>query len=112
MHGPGGGGSFATVVGNLTDAGPLASSILHTGNFDYMLMTMVKKLRSIPAGEFKAKALAILDEIADTGETIVITKRGKPVAQIMPASPEAVVNLRGTIIREVDILSPVLPPWD
>ena len=42
--------------------------------------------RTIPASEFKAKCLALLDEVAETRETIVVTKRGKPVARVEPAS--------------------------
>ena len=40
--------------------------------------------RSIPASEFKAKCLALLDEVAETREAIVVTKRGKPVARVEP----------------------------
>ncbi len=39
-------------------------------------------MRTIPAGQFKAKCLAILDEVNSTGETVLITKRGKPVARV------------------------------
>jgi antitoxin (DNA-binding transcriptional repressor) of toxin-antitoxin stability system len=39
-------------------------------------------MRSIPAGEFKAKCLAILDEVNSTGEPVLVTKRGKPVARV------------------------------
>jgi len=41
-------------------------------------------MRTIPAGEFKAKCLAIMDEVQARGETIVITKRGKPIARVTP----------------------------
>lgn len=41
--------------------------------------------RHIKASEFKAKCLNLLDEVAESGEAIVITKRGKPVAQVSPA---------------------------
>jgi len=41
--------------------------------------------RTIPASEFKAKCLALLDEVAKTKETLVVTKRGKPVAHVVPA---------------------------
>jgi prevent-host-death family protein len=40
--------------------------------------------RTIPASEFKAKCLALLDEVARTKETLVVTKRGKPVAHVVP----------------------------
>ena len=40
--------------------------------------------RTIAASEFKAKCLALLDEVAETKETLVVTKRGKPVVQVVP----------------------------
>ena len=42
-------------------------------------------VRTITASEFKAKCLKIMDEVAETGERVVITKRGKPVAEVLPA---------------------------
>jgi prevent-host-death family protein len=51
-------------------------------------------MRTIPAGEFKAKCLAIMDEVQARGETIVITKRGKPVARLMPPESASVVEPR------------------
>lgn len=41
-------------------------------------------METIQASEFKAKCLALLDEVARTGETIVITKHGEPVAKLVP----------------------------
>ena len=52
-------------------------------------MTMVMKERTIPAGEFKAKCLAILDEVQAYGETVVVTKRGRPVARLVPLEEPA-----------------------
>ena len=40
--------------------------------------------RTITASEFKAKCLKLMDEVADSGEEIVITKNGKPVAKLTP----------------------------
>jgi prevent-host-death family protein len=45
-------------------------------------------MRTIPAGEFKAKCLAILDEVKATGEPVLVTKRGKPVARVVVPVPE------------------------
>lgn len=45
---------------------------------------MVMKETSIGAGEFKATCLAILDDVARTGRAVVVTKRGKPVARVVP----------------------------
>ncbi|WP_419848309.1 type II toxin-antitoxin system prevent-host-death family antitoxin [Candidatus Poriferisocius sp.] len=44
--------------------------------------------RTIPAGEFKAKCLKLMDEVNDTGEQIVITKHGRPVSRLVPAGFE------------------------
>jgi prevent-host-death family protein len=41
--------------------------------------------RTIPAGEFKAKCLKLLDDVQRTGEELIVTKRGKPVARLVPA---------------------------
>ncbi len=40
------------------------------------------EVRTITASEFRAKCLALMDEVAETGEEILITKRGKPVARL------------------------------
>ena len=42
--------------------------------------------RSIPASQFKAQCLALLDEVAETRQPLVVTKRGKPVAKVVPAA--------------------------
>jgi prevent-host-death family protein len=70
-------------------------------------------MRSINASEFKAKCLAILDEVEETGEPVTILKRGRPVARLIPpmssegAYPQQ--SLLGTVEILGDILGPVLP---
>ena len=41
--------------------------------------------RQMAAGEFKAKCLAIMDEVYETGRPLVVTKRGEPVIEVFPA---------------------------
>ena len=41
-------------------------------------------MKTIKAGEFKAKCLKLMDEVAETGQSIVITKNGTPVARLAP----------------------------
>lgn len=63
-------------------------------------------MKQIGAAKFKEQCLAILDEIDDEG--IVITKRGKPVAKLIPIdaeSGELIGSLRGQLRVEGDILS-------
>ena len=40
-------------------------------------------MRTMGAGEFKAKCLAVMDMVAVTGEPVLVTKRGRPVARIV-----------------------------
>jgi prevent-host-death family protein len=71
--------------------------------------------RIIKASEFKAKCLALLDEVQRTGETLVITKKGKPVAEVAPhkpvrRSPIGIWKGRTEILG--DIVSPIDVEWD
>ena len=45
-------------------------------------------MRTISAAEFKARCLTLMDDVGSTGETLLITKRGKPVAKLVPAAKE------------------------
>jgi prevent-host-death family protein len=45
-------------------------------------------MRTMAAGEFKAKCLAVIDEVNSTGHPVLITKRGKPVARVMPSEEQ------------------------
>ena len=71
--------------------------------------------RLIAAGEFKAKCLKLLDEVAQTRKPLIVTKFGKPVAQIVPIPPARVElfgALRGSILWEGDIISPIEDEWE
>ena len=47
------------------------------------------KTRTMKASEFKAKCLQLMNEVAESGEEIVVTKNGKPVAKLTPYKPVA-----------------------
>lgn len=68
------------------------------------------------AGEFKARCLSVLDEVAETRTEVVVTKRGKPVARVVPvddvAAPELFGALAGRIRIVGDVISPVEDDWD
>jgi prevent-host-death family protein len=70
-------------------------------------------MKTINASEFKAKCLAILDEVAETGEVLTILKHGKPVAQLVPPVPRSAgfpqEALSGTVELLDDIVEPVIP---
>lgn len=71
-------------------------------------------MRTIKASEFKAKCLRLMDEVAASGETIVITKRGKPLSELRPAKqrPKTLYGLhKGQIKVLGDIISPIDVKW-
>jgi prevent-host-death family protein len=69
----------------------------------------------IKASEFKAKCLAIMDEVERTGQSVVITKKGKPVAELVPHR-ERKKNARGVLKNCLfitgDIISPIDVEWE
>jgi prevent-host-death family protein len=70
---------------------------------------------TIGAGEFKAKCLKLMNEVAEKRKTFVITKHGKPVAQLVPAPAERVDPfgaMKGSVIWEGDIISPIDVEWE
>jgi prevent-host-death family protein len=71
--------------------------------------------RVIKASEFKAKCLAMLDEVERTRQPVVITKRGKPVAKLVPhnAPQKSLFGvLKGRVEIIGDIISPIDVEWD
>lgn len=70
-------------------------------------------MRTIAAGRFKAQCLRLLDEVAETGETIVVTKRGKAVAKIEPI--EEPPSLKGSVVYLVsdeELIAPIDEVWN
>ncbi len=76
------------------------------------LMTMKAKDKPIAAGEFKAKCLGLLDEVAMRGRSFVVTKRGRPVARVVPLPKATASSLQGTLLHEEDLLEPIDVRWD
>src|ERR1700754_2265619 len=54
------------------------------GRDDHYNVTMVATKKQMAAGEFKAKCLQVMDQVAKDGRPVVLTKRGKPVVRIVP----------------------------
>jgi prevent-host-death family protein len=67
-------------------------------------------MQTMAISQFKAQALKILAEVAQGHETIIITKRGKPLAQIIPCQDQTSLSKPGqlvdTLVFEEDIISP------
>ncbi len=75
-------------------------------------------MKTISATEFKAKCLAIMDEIQRTGEPVTVLKRGKPVVEVSPppkiSEQYPQYRLQGSVEILGDIVEPPLPAdvWD
>lgn len=67
-------------------------------------------MRTIPAGEFKQTCLRLLDEVGIDGEPIVITKRGRPVAQLVPVEPEGANDWAGAMAGRIRITGDIVAP--
>ena len=68
---------------------------------------------TMPAGEFKAKCLAIMDRVAETGGQVIITKYGHPVAAIVPCPPPVKVpELWGSCRGEITVSTDLTVPAD
>jgi len=67
------------------------------------------------AGQFKARCLKLMDEVAEQHREVVITKYGKPVARLVPVEeevPDSFGALRGSVVYHDDIVAPDHEPWD
>ena len=72
-------------------------------------------MRTVKAGEFKAKCLELMDEVSRTGESMIITKRGKPVARLGPVGTETtkLLGLHKETVRIFgDIVAPTGESWE
>lgn len=70
--------------------------------------------RTIEASEFRARCLELMDEVAETGEEIVITRHGRPVSRLAPyhRKPRLAFGRNGNHIRILgDIVSPMPAEW-
>lgn len=67
-------------------------------------MTTNWKVREIAAGEFKAKCLQLMDEVQEEGIELVITKRGKPVAKLVPVEDKPADDAWGCMKGRVSIV--------
>lgn len=71
--------------------------------------------REIPAGEFKSKCLKLMDEVQKDKTHIVITKRGKPVAKLVPVdgeAPQIFGWLKGSVTIHADLVDPLDVQWE
>lgn len=69
-------------------------------------------MRTIAAGKFRAECLALLDEVAASGEEIIVTKRGKPVARLLPLEPPSLEGSVTFLVSDEELMAPIEAEWD
>lgn len=68
-------------------------------------------MREVAISEFKAKCLALLEEVQKTKKPLRVTRFGKPVAEVVPASPEAgPADWIGSMTDSMEILGDIVSP--
>jgi prevent-host-death family protein len=74
-------------------------------------------MQTIKASDFKARCLALMDEVARTGEAIRVTKNGRPIAELRPVAVEGEVSpfgmWKGRSRKLGDLIAPVgVDDWE
>lgn len=94
----------------------MAATLAPLSSYDHGKVTMVMSLdrqKEITATQFKARCLRLLDEVAESGETLVITKHGRPVARVEP--PLRPDDLQGSAkinMSDEELIYFSMGPWD
>jgi prevent-host-death family protein len=75
---------------------------------------MDENTHAVSVSQFRARCLAIIDEVARTRVPVVVTKSGKPVARLVPLEEEDIPSLLGSVSYrdESDLIDPVDEPWE
>jgi prevent-host-death family protein len=72
-------------------------------------------MKQMTASAFKAKCLQLMDEVAATGEPVIITKNGQPICQLVPyrRKPKTLYGaLQGSIRITGDLIAPLDVAWE
>lgn len=78
----------------------------------YDVTMKLRARRTMTAALFKARCLKVLDDVAKHGDRVLITKRGKPVAELVPLEAPKGKPLRGSVLFFKDPLAPVDVEWE
>ena len=73
----------------------------------------MKLQKVVTATHFKAHCLRLLEDVRRTRQPLVVTRHGRPVAEIGPPSAAGTSNaLKGSVLQQDDLVSPVAGIWD
>jgi prevent-host-death family protein len=67
-------------------------------------------MKEVAISEFKAKCLALLDQVQKTKKPIRVTRFGKPIAEVIPPSPAPAADWIGSMKDEIEILGDIVGP--
>ncbi len=73
------------------------------------------RVAQIPAAQFKARCLELMDRVAERRQELIITKHGRPVAKLVPVEQEAVPvfgYMKNAVVSYGDLISPVEETWE
>jgi len=82
-----------------------------------MQKTRATRIARVPAGDFKQRCLQLMDEVRQRRIPIIVTKRGVPVAKLVPldeadaAADDSFGSLHGSVTYHGDIVEPDLDVW-
>ena len=71
--------------------------------------------RTVPITEFRNQCLRLIDEVKATGDTLVVTKHGRPLAAVVPVvdnPPKSIIGWSSEIRLGDDLTRPAIPPED
>lgn len=72
-------------------------------------------IQKIPAGEFKSKCLKLMQDVADSHDSLIVTKHGKPLVKLVPLVCEEPASyygiMKGTVEIKEDITKPTGEDW-
>ena len=71
---------------------------------------VTKPIRSMAAGEFKTHCLRVMDQVQREREEVVITKKGKPVAKLVPIEDQVRRSVFGCLSTDFEIVGDIVSP--
>jgi prevent-host-death family protein len=74
-------------------------------------MSQDKEVSTIAISKFKATCLAVLESVRRTGRPVVVTRRGEPIAQVIPpVPPERATSWLGSMGDQAEIVGDLVSP--
>lgn len=87
----------------------MVTSSLESAKYAFCVMAA-----TISASQFKARCLGLMDQVAASGEVLVITKNGQPVAELHPCAParrSSPFGFHPGVVLHGDLIAPIDSPW-